>query len=150
VGITEGQLLERRKHRVQLGQRRQVGCSKALVPPLDPRRLAQLPAVPHAHLDAQRRGLLVISPQLLLRGRRQQRPQLFAGAAEVHDEARLERVAQLAQDDALLVAAQLRERYPRHACALCGGAPSANHGGGALCWRAGEHAVRASQKTRSL
>ena len=32
--------------------------------------------------------------QLLLRRRRQQRPQLFVGAAEVHDEARLERVAQ--------------------------------------------------------
>ena len=75
---------------------------------LDLLRLAQLLAVPHAHLEAQRRGLLVIGPQLLPRRRRQQRPQLFAGAAEVHDEARLERVAKLAQDDALLVTAQLR------------------------------------------
>ena len=65
--------------------------------------------------------------QLLLRRRRQQRPQLFVGAAEVHDEARLERVAQLAQDDALFVAAQLRERHRRRACALGGGASRVNH-----------------------
>ena len=51
--------------------------------------------------------------------RRQQRPQLFVGAAEVHDEARLERVAQLAQDDALLVATQLGQRH-RDARALSG------------------------------
>ena len=35
----------------------------------------------------------------------------FVGAAEVRDEARLERVAQLAQDDALLVVAQLGQRH---------------------------------------
>ena len=48
---------------------------------MDPPRLAQLLAVPHAHLEAERRGLLVIGPQLLPRRRLQQRPQLFAGAA---------------------------------------------------------------------
>jgi hypothetical protein len=45
----------------------------------------------------------VISPQLLPHCRRQKRLQLGAGAAEVHGEARLERVAQLAEGDALLV-----------------------------------------------
>jgi len=45
----------------------------------------------------------VVSPQLLPHCRRQKRLQLGAGAAEVHGEARLERVAQLAEGDALLV-----------------------------------------------
>jgi hypothetical protein len=57
----------------------------------------------------------VISPQLLPR-RLRHRPQLAAGAAEGHGDARIERVAQLAEDDALLVTAQRRERH-RRACA---------------------------------
>eukprot|EP00964_Phaeocystis_antarctica_P152284 scaffold120117_cov59-Phaeocystis_antarctica.AAC.2 len=64
---------------------------------------------------AQGCGHLVISPQLLPQRRRQQRPQLAAGAAEVKGEARLERVAQLAEDDALLVTAQFRQRHRRAA-----------------------------------
>eukprot|EP00964_Phaeocystis_antarctica_P108719 scaffold73263_cov65-Phaeocystis_antarctica.AAC.2 len=62
---------------------------------------------------AQRRGHLMISPQLLPRRRRQKRPQLTAGAAEIHGASRLERVAQLAEDDALLVTAELRQRHRR-------------------------------------
>eukprot|EP00964_Phaeocystis_antarctica_P157586 scaffold127862_cov75-Phaeocystis_antarctica.AAC.2 len=46
---------------------------------------------------------------------RQQRlrwlPQLIAGAAHGHGEARLEHVAQLGEEDALLVAAQRHERH---------------------------------------
>ena len=53
----------------------------------------------------------MISPQLLQQRRRQKQPQLAVSAAEVHDEARLERVAQLAEDDALLVGAELRQRH---------------------------------------
>ena len=49
--------------------------------------------------------------QPLLQRRRQKQPQLVTGAAEVHGEARLERVAQLAEDDALRVTAQLRQRH---------------------------------------
>ena len=75
-------------------------------------RLAQLLAAPHPHLAAQRCGDLVISPQLLPLHLRQ-RPQLAAGDAEVHGDARIEHVAQLAEDDARLVAAELRERHPR-------------------------------------
>ena len=55
-------------------------------------------------------GHLVISPQLLQQ-RLRQRPQLAAGAAEGHGDARIEHVAQLAEDDALLVTAQRRERH---------------------------------------
>jgi hypothetical protein len=52
----------------------------------------------------------MISPQLLpLRLRH--RPQLAAGAAEGHGDARIEHVAQLAEDDALLVTAQRHERH---------------------------------------
>eukprot|EP00964_Phaeocystis_antarctica_P073818 scaffold45346_cov61-Phaeocystis_antarctica.AAC.5 len=45
--------------------------------------------------------------------RRSQRPQLAAGAAEGHGGTWIERVAQLAEDDALLVTAQRRERHRR-------------------------------------
>eukprot|EP00964_Phaeocystis_antarctica_P116359 scaffold80296_cov48-Phaeocystis_antarctica.AAC.3 len=82
---------ERWQHRAQRAQRRHVGGGKAF-------------------LCCCR---LVISPQLLPQRRRQKRPQLAAGAAEVHGEARLERVAQLAEDDALLVTAELRQRHRR-------------------------------------
>ena len=53
----------------------------------------------------------MISLQLLQQRRRQKHPQLAAGAAEDHGEARLERVAQLAEDDAVHVGAQLRQRH---------------------------------------
>eukprot|EP00964_Phaeocystis_antarctica_P115664 scaffold79647_cov59-Phaeocystis_antarctica.AAC.1 len=50
--------------------------------------------------------------QLLLpQRRRQKHPQPTAGAAEVPGEARLKRVAQLADDDAVLVGAELRQRH---------------------------------------
>jgi hypothetical protein len=52
----------------------------------------------------------VVSPQLLTL-RLCQRPQLAAGGAEGHGDARIEHVAQLAEDDALLVTAQRRERH---------------------------------------
>eukprot|EP00964_Phaeocystis_antarctica_P054867 scaffold32268_cov58-Phaeocystis_antarctica.AAC.3 len=56
----------------------------------------------------------MVSPQLLQQ-RLRRLPQLFAGAAEVHGEAWLEHVAQLATDYALLVTAELRERHHRGA-----------------------------------
>ena len=71
--------------------------------------------------EAQRCGRLVISPQLLPR-RLRQRPQFVAGAAEGHGDARVEHVAQLAEDDALLVTAQRRERH-----GIAGGAPAAKN-----------------------
>eukprot|EP00964_Phaeocystis_antarctica_P022872 scaffold12773_cov64-Phaeocystis_antarctica.AAC.4 len=52
----------------------------------------------------------MISPQLLQQ-RLRQLPQLAVGAAEGHGDLRIERVAQLAEDDALLVTAQLRQRH---------------------------------------
>ena len=52
----------------------------------------------------------MISPQLLQQ-RLRQHAQLIAGAAELHGEARLEHVAQLGEEDALLVLAQRRERH---------------------------------------
>eukprot|EP00964_Phaeocystis_antarctica_P113379 scaffold77420_cov63-Phaeocystis_antarctica.AAC.4 len=52
--------------------------------------------------------LHVVGPQLLPK-RLRQRPQPVAGAAEVHGAARIEHVAQLDEDVALLVLAQLRE-----------------------------------------
>ena len=63
------------------------------------------------YIAAQRCGHLVISPQLLPQRRRQKHLQLATGAAEVHGEARLERVQQLAEDDAVLVGAELRQRH---------------------------------------
>eukprot|EP00964_Phaeocystis_antarctica_P108737 scaffold73267_cov67-Phaeocystis_antarctica.AAC.3 len=54
----------------------------------------------------------MVSPQLLQQ-RLRRRPQLVAGAAQGHGEARLEHVAQLGEEDALLVTAQLRQRH-RH------------------------------------
>eukprot|EP00964_Phaeocystis_antarctica_P137595 scaffold102178_cov69-Phaeocystis_antarctica.AAC.5 len=68
-------------------------------------------AAPHPHLAAQCCGHLMINPQLLPQRRRQQYPQLVTGAAQVPGEARLERVAQLAEDDAVLVGAELRQRH---------------------------------------
>eukprot|EP00964_Phaeocystis_antarctica_P065350 scaffold39418_cov50-Phaeocystis_antarctica.AAC.3 len=68
------------------------------------------PSVPR--VARSRCGHLVISPQLLQQ-RLRQRPQLAAGAAEGHGDAWIERVAQLAEDDALLVTAQLRQRHSR-------------------------------------
>eukprot|EP00964_Phaeocystis_antarctica_P160407 scaffold131973_cov72-Phaeocystis_antarctica.AAC.2 len=73
-------------------------------------RLAQRLAAPHACSAAQRCGLVVISLQLLQQ-RLRQRPQLAVGAAECHGNAWIELVAQLAEDDALLVTAQLRQRH---------------------------------------
>ena len=74
-----------------------------------PPPLAQLLAAPLPCLAAQRCGRLVVSLQLLAR-RLRQLPQLAAGAAEGHGDARVEHVAQLDEDDALLVAAQRRQR----------------------------------------
>eukprot|EP00964_Phaeocystis_antarctica_P126479 scaffold90162_cov56-Phaeocystis_antarctica.AAC.7 len=73
-------------------------------------RLAQLLAALHPHLEAQRCSQLVSSPQLLQK-RLCRLPQLLAGDAEVHGDARLEHVAQLGEDAAVLVTAQLRERH---------------------------------------
>ena len=65
----------------------------------------------------------MISPKLLqLRLRRL--TQLVADAVEGHGDARIEHVAQLAEDDAVLVTAQLRERH-RGAAAARGGVVSA-------------------------
>eukprot|EP00964_Phaeocystis_antarctica_P051196 scaffold29862_cov51-Phaeocystis_antarctica.AAC.1 len=52
----------------------------------------------------------MISPQLLQQ-RLRQLPQPAAGAAKVHGAARVERIAQLNEDDALLVLAQAHERH---------------------------------------
>eukprot|EP00964_Phaeocystis_antarctica_P045263 scaffold26044_cov63-Phaeocystis_antarctica.AAC.2 len=71
------------------------------------------PSVPSNARSAAARPLsrhLVISPQLLQQ-RLRRRPQLIAGAAQVHGEARLEHVAQLDEDDARLVTTQLRQRH---------------------------------------
>ena len=62
-------------------------------------------------LSSTSNELRTATQALLPQRRRQKRPQLAAGAAEVHGAARLERVAQLAEDDALLVTAQLRQRH---------------------------------------
>ena len=110
--VKEAQRLERRQHRTQPSQRSKVSHGEALVAPDDHLRLAQLLAAPHSDLEAQCCSLLVISPQLLPQRRQQKRPQLAAGAAEVHGDARLERVAQLEKDDTLLVTTELRERHP--------------------------------------
>eukprot|EP00964_Phaeocystis_antarctica_P009573 scaffold5205_cov69-Phaeocystis_antarctica.AAC.2 len=68
-------------------QQRQVGRGEALVVPTDLLRLAQLLAAPQPHLEAQRCGHLVISPQLRQQ-RLRRRPQLIADAAEVQARAR--------------------------------------------------------------
>ena len=70
-------------------QQRQVGRGEALVVPTDLLRLAQLLAAPQPHLEAQRCGHLVISPQLRQQ-RLRRRPQLIADAAEVLVTAQLE------------------------------------------------------------
>ena len=62
----------------------------------------------------------MISSQLLLQ-RLRQRPQLAVGAAVAHGDARIEHVAQLAEDDALLVTAQRRERHVAARVAARGG-----------------------------
>eukprot|EP00964_Phaeocystis_antarctica_P045064 scaffold25924_cov66-Phaeocystis_antarctica.AAC.5 len=77
---------------------------------LEQLRLAQLLAAPHAHLAAQCCGSLVISPQLLQQ-RLRRLPQLVANATQGHGDARIEHVAQLGEDDARLVTAQLRQRH---------------------------------------
>ena len=61
-------------------------------------------------LAAQRCGRLVASLQLLPR-RLRQLPQLVADAGEGHGDARVERVAQLDEEDALLVAAKRGQRH---------------------------------------
>eukprot|EP00964_Phaeocystis_antarctica_P045062 scaffold25924_cov66-Phaeocystis_antarctica.AAC.3 len=79
-------------------------------------RLAQHLATPHAkwslscnaHLAAQCCGHLVISPQLLQQ-RLRRLPQLVANATQGHGDARVEHVAQLGEDDARLVTAELGE-----------------------------------------
>eukprot|EP00964_Phaeocystis_antarctica_P128491 scaffold92278_cov62-Phaeocystis_antarctica.AAC.10 len=106
----EAQHLERRQHRSQLAQQRQVGRREVSGGPVDLPRLAQPLAAPHPQLEAQRCGRLIISPQLLQQHLRQP-PHLAAGAAVAHGDARIEHVAQLAEDDALLVTAQLRQRH---------------------------------------
>eukprot|EP00964_Phaeocystis_antarctica_P116416 scaffold80357_cov63-Phaeocystis_antarctica.AAC.3 len=65
---------------------------------------------PSPRLVTQRCGGLVVSPQLRQQ-RLRRRPQLIAGAAQVHGGARLEHVAQLGEEDALLVTAQRHERH---------------------------------------
>eukprot|EP00964_Phaeocystis_antarctica_P075728 scaffold46760_cov39-Phaeocystis_antarctica.AAC.4 len=82
---------------------------RVLTTPVDLLRLAQLLA-PNPHLEACRCQPLVLNPQLLPQ-RLRRPPQPAAGAAEVHREARLENAAQMAEDDALLVLAQLRGRH---------------------------------------
>eukprot|EP00964_Phaeocystis_antarctica_P080912 scaffold50551_cov57-Phaeocystis_antarctica.AAC.3 len=78
---------------------------------MDLHRLAQLLAARHApYFVAQRCRDLIISPQLLPQ-RQRRRPQAAASAAEVHGDAGRERVAQLKEDDALLVLAERRERH---------------------------------------
>eukprot|EP00964_Phaeocystis_antarctica_P021784 scaffold12091_cov69-Phaeocystis_antarctica.AAC.4 len=107
----EDQRVERWQHRAQRAQRRQVGLGEALALParVDLLRLTQLLAAPHPHLAAQRCGRLVLNPQL-----RPQRlcrfPQPAAGAAEGHGIARLERVAEVGEDDARHVVAERREK----------------------------------------
>eukprot|EP00964_Phaeocystis_antarctica_P107660 scaffold72338_cov51-Phaeocystis_antarctica.AAC.3 len=108
--FVEDQRIERWQHRAQRAQQRQVIRGKALVAPADHIRLAQLLAAPQPRLEAQRCGRLVISPQLLQQ-RLRRRPQLIADAAQVHGSARLEHVAQLDEEDALLVTAQRRQRH---------------------------------------
>eukprot|EP00964_Phaeocystis_antarctica_P039757 scaffold22740_cov66-Phaeocystis_antarctica.AAC.1 len=83
----------------------------------------------------------MISPQLLPHRRRQKRSQLAAGAAEVHGAARLERVAQLAEDDALLVTAQLRQRH--------GGARAVGNARAARGDNCGQR-IRAVERARGL
>ena len=61
-------------------------------------------------LAAQRCGRLVASLQLLQRYPRR-RPQLVADAGQGHGDARVEHVAQLHEEDALLVAAQRGQRH---------------------------------------
>eukprot|EP00964_Phaeocystis_antarctica_P011572 scaffold6407_cov62-Phaeocystis_antarctica.AAC.1 len=122
--LGEFQTLERWQHRAQRAQRRQVGRRQACVSRLDHLRLAQLLAAPQPHLAAQRCGHLVINPQLLPH-RLRRRPQPGAGAAEVQGDARLKRVAQVAEDAAVLVLAELRERHRSrtHGVSDAGGLP---------------------------
>ena len=65
-------------------------------------RLAQFLAALMPKLEAQRGGSLMISLQLRQR-RLRRRPQLVADAAQGHGAARVENVAQVAEEDALLV-----------------------------------------------
>jgi hypothetical protein len=116
--LEEDERLERWQHRAQRAQQRQVVRGEALVETVDLLRLAQLLAAPQPHLEAQRCGSLVIGPQLLPPLLRR-RPQLVADAAQGHGEARIEHVAQLDEEDALLVTAQLRQRH-RGAARDCG------------------------------
>eukprot|EP00964_Phaeocystis_antarctica_P099134 scaffold65022_cov57-Phaeocystis_antarctica.AAC.1 len=67
----------------------------------------QLLAAPHPQLEAQCCCRLVLSPQPLPQ-RLRLLPQLMAGAAEGHGDARLDRVAQPFEDDAHLVTAEPR------------------------------------------
>jgi len=69
-------------------------------------------------LAAQRCGRLVVSLQLLQRYPRR-RAQLVADAGQGHGDARVEHVAQLDEEDALLVAAELGQRH-RDARAIAG------------------------------
>ena len=71
-------------------------------------------------LAAQRCGRLVASLQLLQRYPRR-RPQIVADAAQGHGDARVERVAQLHEEDALLVAAQRGQRHGDARAALQAG-----------------------------
>eukprot|EP00964_Phaeocystis_antarctica_P054190 scaffold31834_cov71-Phaeocystis_antarctica.AAC.1 len=109
-GFAEHQPLERWQHRAQRAQQRQVGRGEAFVERVDLLRLAQLLAASQPHLAAQRCGSLMISPQLLQQ-RLRRRPQLIANAAQGYGDAGLEHVAQLDEEDALLVTAQRRERH---------------------------------------
>ena len=103
--LDEVQLLERRQHRAQRAQQRQLVGGEALLVPLDPLRLAQPLAAPLPCLAAQCCGRLVVCLQLLP-WRLRQLQQLAVDAAEGHGDARVERVAQLDEDDELLVTAQ--------------------------------------------
>eukprot|EP00964_Phaeocystis_antarctica_P120565 scaffold84286_cov63-Phaeocystis_antarctica.AAC.9 len=103
-------VLERRQHRAQRAQQRQVGRGEALVEPVGRLRLAQLLAAPLPHLEAQCCGRLVLSLQLLQQ-RLRRRPQLAVDTAQGHGVARVQQVAHAVEDTALLVAAEREERH---------------------------------------
>eukprot|EP00964_Phaeocystis_antarctica_P136680 scaffold101136_cov68-Phaeocystis_antarctica.AAC.2 len=75
------------------------------------------PSVPSNARSATRCGRLVISPQLRQQCLRRH-PQIAVDAAEGHGEARVKNVAQLGEEDALLVTAQLRQRHRARAAVI--------------------------------
>ena len=107
--LVEVQHLDRWQQRAQRAQQLQLLRGETLLPAAELLRLAQLLAA-DPQLAAQRCSRLVTSLQLRQQ-RLRRRPQLVADAAQGHGDARVEHVAQLDEEDGVLVAAELGQRH---------------------------------------